>query len=190
MDGAESPLDPPAPSMVPAKGEGPGVAFIDVEATGLGPYSWPIEVGWAFHGHEPRSVLIRPAEAWSMQAWEKPAESLHRIDPSLLLTEGRAAREVALGLNAALGQSDVYSDAPDYDSFWLFRLYDAAGIRPNYRLRDLGELLGPLWQQAPRDLVRRAAAVAPRTHRAADDVRHLQTMYEIALRERGEGATG
>ena len=159
-----------------------GVAFIDVEASGLGPYSWPIEVGWGFHGQSPRSVLIRPAEGWSMQAWEKPAESLHRIRPDRLLAEGRDPLDVALGLNAALGQATVYSDAPDYDSFWLFRLYDAAGVRPNYRLADLGDLLRPLWRGAASDLDAQASETAPHTHRAADDVRHLQAMYEIALR--------
>ena len=174
-----------APSLPPRAPEGEGVAFVDVEASGLGPYSWPIEVGWGFHGHEPRSVLIRPSDAWSMQAWEKPAEALHRIAPDHLLTEGRPVEAVALGLNAALGQATVYSDAPDYDSFWLFRLYDAAGIRPNYKLHDLGDLLRPVWQGAPAELNARAAAVAPHTHRAADDVRHLQTMYELALKARG-----
>lgn len=157
------------------------IAFVDVEASGLGPYSWPIEVGWAFHGEAPRSVLIRPAEGWPMQAWEKSAESLHRISPDRLLAEGRDALDVALGLNAALGQATVYSDAPDYDSFWLFRLYTAAGVQPNYKLADLGDLLTPLWKGEPLDLVRRASETAPHTHRAAGDVRHLQVMYEIAL---------
>ena len=119
-----------------------------------------------------------------MQAWEKPAEALHGIAPDKLLAEGRDPLDVALGLNAALGRATVYSDAPDYDSFWLFRLYDAAGVRPNYRLADLGDLLRPLWRGEPDDLVRRAAQTAPHTHRAADDVRHLQVMYEIALAER------
>ncbi|WP_051881341.1 hypothetical protein [Parvularcula oceani] len=176
--------DLPAPSgPPPSLEEGLGVAFIDVEASGLGPYSWPIEVGWGFHGYQPRSVLIRPVDNWSMLAWEKSAESLHRIDPGQLLTEGRSVLDVALGLNAALGQATVYSDAPDYDSFWLFRLYDAAGVKPNYRLNDIGDLLGPIWDDEPSALVGRASAVAPHTHRAADDVRHLQTMYEIALRD-------
>ena len=157
------------------------VAFVDVEASGLGPYSWPIEVGWGFHGQPARSVLIRPAEGWPMHAWEKPAEALHGIAPDRLLAEGRDPLDVALGLNAALGQATVYSDAPDYDSFWLFRLYDAAGVRPNYRLADLGDLLRPVWRGEPGDLVRRASERAPHTHRAAADVAHLQAMYEIAL---------
>jgi hypothetical protein len=177
--------DRPAPTLPPDAPDGEGVAFIDVEASGLGPYSWPIEVGWGFHGREPRAVLVRPADSWSMQAWEKGAEAMHRIDPGRLLAQGRTPHEVALGLNAALGQATVYSDAPDYDSFWLFRLYDAAGLKPNYKLHDLGHLLKPLWPHEPKALVQRATRVAPHTHRATNDVRHLQTMYEIALRERG-----
>lgn len=160
------------------------VAFVDVEASGLGPYSWPIEVGWGFHGQPPRSVLVRPVEAWSMRAWEKSAEALHGIPPDRLLMEGRDPLDVALGLNAALGEATVYSDAPDYDSFWLFRLYDAAGVRPNYTLADLGDLLRPVWDGEPDDLVAQAAKTAPHTHRAAHDVRHLQVMYELALASR------
>ena len=160
------------------------VAFVDVEASGLGPYSWPIEVGWAIGAEPPRSVLVRPAEGWSMQAWEKSAEALHRIPPDRLLAEGRDALDVALGLNAALGACTVYSDAPDYDSFWLFRLYDAAGVRPNYRLADLADLLTPLWRGAPDALVREATVRAPHTHRAAADVAHLQAMHAIALERR------
>ena len=49
--------DLPAPSgPPPSLEEGLGVAFIDVEASGLGPYSWPIEVGWGFHGYQPTSI--------------------------------------------------------------------------------------------------------------------------------------
>ncbi|WOI52099.1 hypothetical protein [Parvularcula sp. LCG005] len=160
-------------------------AFIDVEASGLGPHSWPIEVGWSFATGDPRSVLIRPADKWSMTAWEKTAEILHGISPIQLVTSGKTPLETALVLNAALGNAMVYSDAPDYDSFWLFRLYDAAGIKPNYRLHDLGDLLRPIWPDEPKKLVEEASKTAPHIHRAADDVRHLQTMYRIA-RERAE----
>ncbi|MEM9421081.1 MAG: hypothetical protein AAF986_01020 [Pseudomonadota bacterium] len=156
------------------------VAFIDVEASGLGPNSWPIEVGWVFATGEARAVLIRPADNWSMTAWEKSAEALHGISPPTLVTSGRGALDVALILNAALGGAAVYSDAPDYDSFWLFRLYDAAGVKPNYRLKDLGDLLRPLWDRQPRELVDLASEEAPHTHRAAADVLHLQVMYRLA----------
>lgn len=156
------------------------IAFIDVEASGLGPHSWPIEVGWVFETGDPRSMLIKPADSWSMTAWEKPAEKLHGISPSNLVTDGRDPIESALILNAALGDAQVYSDAPDYDSFWLFRLYDAAGVRPNYRLNDLGDLLRPIWPREPKELVELASIGAPHVHRAAQDAKHLQEMYRIA----------
>lgn len=156
------------------------IAFIDVEASGLGPNSWPIEVGWTFDTGEPRSMLIKPCDKWSMTAWEKSAEKLHGISPTVLVTDGREPIEAALVLNAALGNAEVYSDAPDYDSYWLFRLYDAAGVRPNYRLHDLGDLLRPIWPGEPADLVAEASKEAPHIHRAADDARHLQEMYRIA----------
>lgn len=161
------------------------IAFVDVEASGLGPHSWPIEVGWAFASETPRSMLIKPADNWSMTAWEKAAESLHRLSPMQLLAEGHSPIETALVLNAALAEADVYSDAPDYDSFWLFRLYDAAGVKPNYQLRDLADLLTPLWPDDPQELVAAATQQAPHTHRAAEDVRHLQAMYRIALARQG-----
>ncbi len=157
------------------------IAFIDVEASGLGPNSWPIEVGWTFMTGNPRSTLIKPADKWSMTSWEKSAENLHGISPVELVTEGRSPLDVALILNASLGDAHVYSDAPDYDSFWLFRLYDAAGVKPNYRLHDLGDLLRPIWKGEARDLVAQASMTHPHTHRTTDDVLHLKKMYEIAL---------
>lgn len=163
------------------------IAFVDVEASGLGPHSWPIEVGWGFTGSDPRAILIKPADNWSMNAWEKPAEKLHGISPIQLVTEGKKPIEAALVLNAALGGATVYSDAPDYDSFWLFRLYDAAGIKPNYRLHDLGDLLRPIWTREPKELVDLAMTTAPHIHRAAADVRHLQQMYSIALEAQAAG---
>lgn len=164
------------------------VAFVDVEASGLGPSSWPIEVGWVFATGDARSVLIKPSDIWSMTAWEKSAEALHGISPPTLVTRGRSALDVALILNAALGGATVYSDAPDYDSFWLFRLYDAAGVKPNYKLHDLGDLLRPLWTRTPKELVNLASEEAPHTHRADADVLHLQAMYRLAREHAAEMA--
>ncbi|ADM10020.1 hypothetical protein PB2503_09839 [Parvularcula bermudensis HTCC2503] len=158
----------------------PPIAFIDIEASGLGPHSWPIEVGWVFETGDAHALLVKPADQWSMKAWEKSAEALHRITPNRLITEGRDPLETALILNAAIGSATVYSDAPDYDSFWLFRLYDAAGIKPNYILNDIGDLLRPIWPREPKELVALASDEKPHAHRAAADVLHLQAMYRIA----------
>ena len=162
------------------------IAFIDLEASGLGPQSWPIEIGWGFVGWGPRAMLVKPADAWSMKAWEKSAEELHQISIDQLLREGKPPLEAALVLNAALGGAEVYSDAPDHDGFWLYRLYEAAGVKANFKLLDITNLLAPLAISTPDDLVKRAQAIEPHTHRADQDVRHLMALYDLVLEEAGQ----
>lgn len=162
---------------------GKQIAFLDLEASGLGAKSWPIEVGWAFVGWSARSLLIKPSDDWPLVAWEKSAEEIHHISMDMLLRDGLPPLEVALVLNAALADADVYSDAPDYDGFWLYRLFEAAGVRANFKLFDLNDLLSPLVTSSPRELVAQATEREPHTHRAAQDVRHMQVLYELALAE-------
>ncbi len=162
---------------------GKQIAFIDLEASGLGPKSWPIEVGWGFHGWPPRSLLIKPAEAWSLEAWEKSAEELHQISPDKLIREGTPPLEVALVLNAAFANAEVFSDAPSFDGFWLYRLYEAAGVRANFKLHNLASLISSLTDVTPEELTEKASQKAPHTHRAEQDVRHMQALYQLALDE-------
>ena len=159
------------------------IAFIDLEASGLGPKSWPIEVGWGFHGWPARSLLIKPHAAWSLEAWEKTAEELHRISPDRLIRDGTPVLEIALVLNAAFANANVYSDSPSFDGFWLYRLYEAAGVRSNFRLHNIAELISELTDLAPEEMTRRASIQEPHTHRAEQDVRHMQVLYQLALEE-------
>lgn len=160
------------------------VAFVNIQASGRGPDSWPIEVGWAFGTGEARALLVKPAATWSMQSWAKSAEALHRISPMRLIAEGRDLLDVATMLNAGLARMHVYSDAPDYDSYWLFRLYEGAGITPSFRLHLFSDLIGPLWTRSAAELATLAAQRAPLQHRAGPNVLHMQAMYQIA---RGAG---
>jgi len=101
------------------------IVFLDVEASGLGQDSFPIEVGWAFLEGGSGSLLIRPAVDWTLDAWEPFAEDIHGISWETLWREGRAARDVADHLNRLLGgQRFVLSDASDQDSLWLARLFE------------------------------------------------------------------
>ena len=159
------------------------IAFIDLEASGLGPKSWPIEIGWGFVNWPVRDLLIKPADDWSLTAWEKSAEDLHGISIDELLIKGTPVLEAALILNAAFANAEVYSDAPDYDGFWLYRLFEAAGVRANFKLHDLAALLEPLASSSPAELVKKAEQRQPHTHRAGQDVRHMQALYELALEE-------
>lgn len=157
------------------------IAFIDVEASGLGSHSWPLEVGWAIESGAPVSLLIRPDPAWSADAWDPRAEALHGITRERILEEGANLRDVAERLNADLANIAVYSDAPDWDGFWLFRLFTAAGVRQQFAVQDFARLVRPLAGQKESALLEEASRLSPRRHRACADVRHLQTIHRLAL---------
>lgn len=157
-------------------------AFIDLEASGLSTTSWPIEVGWAFEHGPPRSFLIRPDASWPESAWSLDAERLHGVSRADLERDGVNPRDVAEALNAALAGASVWSDAPDWDGFWLFRLFQAAQIKQQFAVNDFGRLMRPLAGAREEAALRRAAQISPRRHRAGPDAKHLQTIYALARR--------
>jgi hypothetical protein len=159
------------------------IAFIDLEASGLSARSWPIEVGWCFVGGAPQARLIRPAEQWSLGDWSKEAEALHGVSHQTLLKEGADPKEVCEALNATLAGKAVYSDAPDWDGFWLYRLFQAAHARQRFALKDLGGLFDYAQSEKMDEIVAKAERIAPRRHRAAPDVLHMRALYELAVSE-------
>lgn len=161
-------------------------AFLDLEASGLGPGTWPIEAGWAIGAGAAASFLIKPHDAWSLAGWDKAAEALHGLTIERLGAEGLTVKEACRRLNAALAGRTVYSDAPDHDGWWLYRLYDAAGMRQSFTLAYLGDLIDPLVPSgAIAALMAEAEERAPHLHRAAPDVKHMQELYRLACNAAG-----
>ncbi len=156
-------------------------AFIDLEASGLGPASWPIEVGWCFPDGEPDAFLIQPAEDWADEAWDRQAEALHGISQDTLRKNGHRIDRVCEHLNAALSQIDVYSDAPDWDGFWLYRLFSAAGAKQGFELKDFGELLRNFEPAKVSAAIASATKIAPHRHRAREDVLHMKAVYTAVI---------
>lgn len=157
------------------------IAFIDLEASGLGARSWPVEVGWAGLAGDVHAILVQPHPAWPEEAWDMRAEALHGLTRETLEQSGKAAPEICQQLNDALTDVDVYSDAVDWDSFWLYRLFAAAGVRQRFALKDFGVLMRPLAGRIDPGVFIRAARLAPRKHRAGPDALHLQTLYSLAV---------
>ena len=155
------------------------VAFIDLEASGLIGASWPVEIGWAYADGEPQSFLIRPDPSWSMAAWDPGAEKLHGISIARLEQEGFEATAACARIAEALGDRDVYSDAPDWDAYWMMRLFAAAGRKMPFVIREFSRLMPPLSTEEKSSILTAADAMAPRRHRAADDARHLQALYQL-----------
>lgn len=155
-------------------------AFIDLEASGLGSRSWPVEVGWAFVNGQSDSFLVRPDPSWADDAWDARAEQLHGISRDTLIRDGVDVKDACLRLNAVFAGAKLYSDAPDWDGFWLFRLFSASGVKQTFALQDFGRLVRPLAGVREEALLARAARIAPRRHRAKDDALHLRTLYRLA----------
>ena len=152
--------------------------IIDIEASGFGKGSYPIEIGF----HRPDGMayctLIQPEAEWTH--WDASAEQVHGIRRELLFEKGRPVRAVCLDLNEKLRGQTIYCDAWAYDYVWLSKLFDAADLMPIFQLRDIRELLGEceqtLWH-ATRAAVELRLQL--RRHRASSDARMLfETLLE------------
>src|SRR5258706_7566386 len=112
---------------------------LDIEASGFGRDSYPIEVGFVLPSGESRCMLIRPAAHWTH--WDAAAERLHQISRECLMQHGLAIRDVVEELNATLYDCTVYTDGWGHDYSWLAALCDVAGRVPTFRLESLRALL-------------------------------------------------
>lgn len=158
---------------------------IDVEASGFGRRSYPIEVGYVLPDGQARCTLVRPLPEWTH--WDDAAERTHRIPREALLRLGRPAAEVAQRLNADLAGRTVYCDGWAHDYTWLAALFEAAGAAPGFRLESVAALLDDArlpQLAAARDAVR--AELGLTRHRASSDARVLQ----LALARVGTPAPG
>jgi len=148
-------------------------AVLDIEASGFGRGSYPIEVGFCAANGALFCALVLPEPDWLH--WDASAEALHGISRELLRRHGRPARWLAEQLNERLAGQTVYCDGWGQDYPWLARLYDAAGLRQAFRLDDLRLLLSEA--EAPRwcatvETVRQRQRLS--RHRASSDARVLQ----------------
>lgn len=146
---------------------------LDLEASGFGPTSYPIEVGFVLPTGQAHCTLIRPLPEWTH--WDEQAALVHGIGRPLLEHRGRDAVQVAHWLNRHLRGTAVYCDAWAHDFVWLHRLYAATGQLPAFRLEPIQSLFGEhdlaCWDDARRSA--REDIRAPR-HRASADARVLQ----------------
>ena len=146
---------------------------MDIEASGFGRGSYPIEVGFVLPDGTSWCSLIVPGDDWTH--WDGEAERLHGLSRAVLLRHGRSASEVARELNQRLAGRQVYCDNWAHDYAWLARLYESADASPRFKLRHLRELMSE--NQAERfDDTRRIVArnLQLRRHRASSDARVLQ----------------
>ncbi len=189
------------------------IHFIDFEASGLGPDSYPIQVGWCDASGRGEEFLIRPETDWTY--WDYNAEAVHGLTQGDLEINGRPAEEVARRLAQVVGNCATYSDAPGFDRNWLDILLGAGGIQAHVWLTDISEAYirasnliyddlvdeGVDRETGYGDRARRqreiiAAAIAeedargPRRHRALADAQALQRTWTSVRRRTDEAIAG
>jgi DNA polymerase III epsilon subunit-like protein len=156
---------------------------IDIEASGFGRHSYPIEVGWVLPDGRARCLLVRPAEGWNH--WDADAAQVHGITQAVLASHGRPVAEVARLLNEDLGGLTVYCDGWAHDYSWLAALFEEAGSAPRFKLESVNRLLGDA-ALARLDHVRRGVIheMGLTRHRASNDARALQmALQRVVLAE-------
>ncbi|GGC67409.1 hypothetical protein GCM10011362_14890 [Marinobacter halophilus] len=125
------------------------------------------------------SWLICPHVLW--RDWSESAETIHGISRARLEQEGMSVSEVAKQLND-LRLDQVFCDAWTFDSFWLHRLFRAAGETPGFQLESVSMLLNPaqvrLWSGTRQQVI---ADLGLPVHRAANDALILHKTWERVI---------
>jgi hypothetical protein len=151
--------------------------IVDIEASGFGTGSYPIEVGVVLNNGSKYCSLIAPAPGWTH--WDEDAERVHRVSRDILEAYGKPALEVARSLNELLPQQTAYSDGWVVDKTWLDQLYFAAGIPSAFSLSALEMILSEpqmeIWHATKDKLLHE---LGQQRHRASFDAYVVQETWQ------------
>ena len=151
-------------------------SIIDVEASGFGQDSYPIEIGVILTSGKRYCSLIFPAAEWTH--WDVKAAGVHGITRPFLEKNGRPATEVARALNRLVGSHTVYTDAWSVDVRWITLLFYTAGIYQEFKVSALENILSENQMNIWHDTKSRVqAGMGLRRHRASSDAYVIQETY-------------
>ena len=154
--------------------------IIDVEASGFGAWSYPIEVGVAMRDNEKYCALISPAPEWTY--WDETAEELHRVRRDVLEAHGKPRHVVTDDLNGLLEGKTVYSDGWVVDKPWLTTLFFSAGKPMKFQISPLELILSEpqmaQWHKVKDEVVDELKLTR---HRASYDAWVIQETYRRTL---------
>lgn len=162
-------------------------AILDIEASGFGLGSYPIEVGFVQPCGQAWCSLVKPLDDW--QHWDPNAEAVHNITRDQLQQRGRSPQEIVDVLNDRLHGMVVYTDAWAHDYTWLNRLYEATDRSPSFKLESLRSLLTDHDAARWHDVKRRVALSSGLVrHRASADASLLQQTWLALSQNQGRAA--
>ncbi|CAN5432291.1 hypothetical protein BH09PSE5_BH09PSE5_21450 [soil metagenome] len=157
--------------------------ILDMEASGFGRDSYPVEVGFVLPNGKSFCSLIRPAPQWTH--WDDAAQALHHISRDLAVRRGHEPVEVARALNEQLAGQIVYSDGWVNDYTWLAVLFERAGLSPSFKLESLRSLLtedeAEVWHVVKQQV---SNELHLQRHRASTDALLLQMTWRRLAEQR------
>jgi hypothetical protein len=152
-------------------------AILDIEASGFGKGSYPIEIGIADENSDTHSWLVLPEKDWTH--WHDEAEKLHKINREELFSHGEKPVVIANKLNELFEGQILYSDGWGFDSGWLNLLFYVAGKNMFFKLETLPRILTEYqlehWDNAKQEIRAKHNLVH---HRAKDDAKLLQLTFK------------
>jgi len=147
--------------------------MLDIEASGFGRDSYPIEIGYVLPDGRSHCMLVKPAESWTH--WDETAQQVHGISRAALLNHGKTPLEVAHMLNKDLCGRTVYCDGWAHDYPWLAALFNEAGTQAAFKLESVVTLLRDSeLESLSHQRTLALADLGLKRHRASNDARALQ----------------
>jgi len=154
--------------------------IIDVEASGFGSESYPIEIGVALNDGQRFCTLVLPAPEWTH--WDKKAEKIHKVSRDMLEANGKPVNEVADQLNETLAGMILYSDGWVVDKPWLTTLFHAAGRQMKFSVSPLEMILTEkqmvVWHDTKEKVIKQINLTR---HRASNDAWIIQETFKQSL---------
>ncbi|RDV28139.1 hypothetical protein DXV75_04030 [Alteromonas aestuariivivens] len=150
--------------------------IIDLEASGFGAASYPIEIGVARSDGARFCRLIRPYDDWTH--WDTDAEALHGLSRQHLCKYGLPGEEVCRELNSFLGRQTAYSDGWVVDYPWMLKLFAASRVNMTFRFSALEYVLTEAqmthWKSVKSEI---CAQLPGHRHRASIDAELIQQTF-------------
>ncbi|WP_300548752.1 hypothetical protein [Roseovarius sp.] len=156
---------------------------MDFEASSLSDKSWPIEVGlsWLDSGEiRTWSPLIRPAVGWNLSERSAQSAAIHGI-PLESLQDAPPVFKVTEAFLSNLAGKIPVSDAPEFETRWLSRRFDASGLGGKPAVEDYHGVTFASFSGLALDMLYETLERRPAPHRAGLDSARLAAGWRKAL---------
>jgi len=119
--------------------------FLDCEASSLGPQSYPIQIAWCDPYGNIKSHMINVyLYPDHYRDWDPAAQKIHGLSRKHLMSIGKPPELVVEHMIEELSGKTIYTDAPDYDGFWVERLFQSVNSKCDFKIENIEILLRKL----------------------------------------------